>query len=51
MPGVLGDILVLSALAAAAVLAARSLWREHRSGGCCGDCSKCGGCHGSCRSH
>jgi uncharacterized membrane protein YeaQ/YmgE (transglycosylase-associated protein family) len=41
-----GTIIVVLILALLAGLAARSLWHSHKSGGCCGDCSHCGGaCH------
>lgn len=47
MPPILGNLIVLLVLAAAAALAVRSLWRSHKRGGHCnGDCASCGGCHG-----
>lgn len=50
MPDILITVLVLVALVLVAALAIRSMWKSHKSGGCCGgDCSACGGCHGSCR--
>ena len=46
MPAVLGNIIVIVALAAVVILAVRSLWRSHKSGGSCnGDCGNCRGCH------
>lgn len=46
MPNVLGDIIVIAVLALVISLAARSLWKSHKSGGHCnGDCGSCGGCH------
>ena len=40
-----GEIAVILALACAAGLAVRSLWRNRKAGGRCdGDCSRCGGC-------
>ncbi len=46
MPVVLGNIIVIAVLLAAAALAVRSLWKSHRSGGGCnGDCGNCRGCH------
>ena len=46
MPAVLGNLIVIGALIAAAALAARSLWKSHKSGGGCnGDCGNCRGCH------
>ena len=50
MPGFWGYVIVIAVLAVIVFLAARSLWRSHRSGGHCnGDCASCGGCgkHGS----
>ncbi len=45
MPGFWGYVIVIAVLAVIVFLAARSLWRSHRSGGHCnGDCSSCGGC-------
>lgn len=47
MPSVLGNLIVILALAAAVGLAVRSLWRSRGRGGHCnGDCACCGGCHG-----
>lgn len=41
-----GTILVVAVVIAIAVLAARSLWKSHKTGGHCnGDCASCGGCH------
>ncbi len=49
MPAVLGNLIVLAALAAVVGLAVRSLWKSRRAGGHCnGDCASCGGCHGGC---
>ena len=46
MPPILGNIIVIAALTAAAALAVRSLWKSHKSGGGCnGDCGNCRGCH------
>lgn len=46
MPG-LGEIIVILVLLAVVALAIRSLWMKKKTGGCCGDCSKCGCCgHG-----
>lgn len=46
MTAVLGNIIVIAVLFAAAALAVRSLWKSHRSGGGCnGDCGNCRGCH------
>lgn len=50
MPGSLGYVLVIAALAVIVALAVRSIWKSHRNGGgCTGDCSSCGGCGGGCR--
>jgi hypothetical protein len=46
----IGNIVVLAIVAALAGLCVRSLWKDHKSGGCSG-CSGCkNGCHGSCNS-
>ncbi len=45
MSPVLGNAIVLLALAAVVFLAARSLWKNRKKGGCGGDCAHCGGCH------
>lgn len=42
----MGTALVVLVLAAAVLLAVRSLWKRHKSGGGCnGDCGSCRGCH------
>lgn len=48
MPVMLGDLIVIAALAAVVILAVRSVWRTRKAGGqCTGDCASCGGCrHG-----
>ncbi len=48
MPGnIAGSAVVIAVLAIAVVLAVRSIWKSHKSGGhCSGDCSRCGGCRG-----
>lgn len=44
----MGDLIVIGVLAAAVLLAVRSLWKNHKAGGCAG-CSKCsGGCSCGC---
>ncbi len=40
----MGDILVIGLLGLCVVLAIRSMWKDHKKGGCCGNCSKCKGC-------
>lgn len=42
----MGDFLVIGVIVLVAGLAVRSLWKDHKKGGCAG-CSKCGSC-GSC---
>ncbi|MEA4965193.1 MAG: FeoB-associated Cys-rich membrane protein [Oscillospiraceae bacterium] len=37
-----GDILVLAVVLFAAALALRSVRRQKKRGGCCGDCARCG---------
>lgn len=47
MSPVLGNLIVLLALAIVVALAVRSLWRSRKQGGHCnGDCASCGSCHG-----
>lgn len=46
MPQMLGQALVGLILIGVVVLAVRSVWKSHKTGGhCSGDCSRCGGCH------
>ena len=46
MPAVLGNIIVVAAVAVVVVLAARSVWKSHKSGGgCSGGCGSCSRCH------
>jgi len=46
MSPLFGNILVGGIVALISALAARSLWKDHKSGKHCdGDCSHCGGCH------
>ena len=46
MPAILGNLIVIAVLAIVVALAVRSLWREHKKGGCCGgNCSSCKSCH------
>ncbi len=40
----MGEFVVLAVLAAVVALAIRSLCREHKKGGCGGECSSCRGC-------
>ncbi len=48
MPGFLGTLIVVLLVAGLAALCARSLWRDHKSGGgcagCSGNCAHCSGC-------
>ena len=47
MSPILGNLVVILILAVIVGLCVRSLWRSHKhGGGCGGDCSHCGGCHG-----
>ncbi len=45
VPGIVGNIIVLTILGVVVFLAVRSLHKQHKNGSCCGDCSKCKGCH------
>lgn len=45
MSGIWGTVLVSAVLAIAAALAVRSIWKGRKTGGCCGDCIRCRGCH------
>ena len=40
----MGDIIVIGLLGLCVVLAVRSMCKDHKKGGCCGNCSKCKGC-------
>ncbi len=46
MPELLGTLLILALVAVVVFFAVRSLWRQHKAGGCCGNCAQCGGCSG-----
>lgn len=47
----MGTLIVLVVVIAAAGLAARAMWKDHKAGGHCSGCSgNCGSC-GSCHSH
>lgn len=46
MPGIWGNVIVLTVLAVVVALAVRSVWKSHKSGGHCGgNCESCGKCH------
>ncbi len=48
----MGDIIVISVIGFCAALATRSVWNDHKKGGCagCSGCShNCGSCHSACR--
>lgn len=46
MSDILGNVIVLAALAVVVTLVIRSLWKSHKNGGSCsGDCSNCSSCH------
>ena len=40
----MGDMIVIGLLAICIGLAIRSVWKNHRKGGCCGNCDKCKTC-------
>lgn len=45
MPEILGNMLIITLLTITAALAARSVWKTHKSGGHCnGDCGNYGNC-------
>ncbi len=39
------DIVACAVLAAVVFLAVRSVIKQKKKGGCCGDCSRCSACH------
>lgn len=39
-----GDLFVIGILAAIVVLCIRSVYKSRKTGGCCGNCSKCKSC-------
>ena len=48
----MGDIIVISVILFFVGLAVRSMWKDHKNGGCagCSGCShNCGSCHSACR--
>lgn len=38
------DLLIGGAVAIAVLLALRSIFRQRKKGGCCGDCARCSAC-------
>ena len=44
----MGDIIVLSVIIFTVALAVRSLWKDHKKGGCAGCSRNCGSCSASC---
>lgn len=45
----LATIVILLLVAGIAALAVRSIYRQKKSGGCCGGCGgNCSACHGAC---
>ena len=40
----MGNVIVIGVLLCVVGLAVRFLHRQKKQGGCCGDCSHCGGC-------
>lgn len=47
MPPVLANIIAVFIVVGLVALSVRTLWKDHKSGGCAG-CSGCGGGCGSC---
>ncbi len=46
MSPLFGNIIVGAGVILISALAARSVWKKHKSGGHCnGDCSQCSSCH------
>lgn len=45
----MGDIIVLSVLGVVAAIAGRSVWKDHKSGGCAGCSHNCAHCSSACR--
>ena len=48
----MGDIIVLTVIGFCVALAVRSMWKDHKNGGCagCSGCShNCGRCQSACR--
>lgn len=43
MPSVLGNLIVISAVAALVFVCARYQWKLQKQGGCGGSCAQCGG--------
>lgn len=42
----MGNLIVIAVLGIVVALAARSVWKDHKSGGHCnGNCGSCGSCH------
>ncbi len=44
MSGIVGNLIVIAVLGVVVFLAARGLYKQHKSGGCGGDCSSCSKC-------
>lgn len=44
----MGDIIVLAVLAVVVAAAIRSLWKDHKKGGCAGCSHNCAGCTSAC---
>ena len=41
----MGDMILLAVLGVCVFFAVRSLLRNKKKGGCCGNCAGCKGCH------
>lgn len=48
MPVIIGNLIVVLIVAGIVFLAVRAIWKNHKAGGCGGDCANCGG---SCSTH
>ena len=44
----MGDIIVISVILFFVGLAVRSMWKDHKNGGCVGSSGNCAGCKGAC---
>ena len=45
----MGDIIVISVILFFVGLAVRSMWKDHKKGGCAGCSHNCSSCGGACR--
>lgn len=44
----MGDIIVLTVIGICVALALRSMWKDHKNGGCAGCSHNCAGCKSAC---